>query len=255
IVGVLALLAWAVGAGSLVSFISETVMTGFKAGVALHLASTQLPKLFGFKGAHGDFWERIGYFLGHLSDTNRASLALGLAALGVLALGKRFLPNRPVALFVVIAGIASAGALGLAARGVALLGEVPQGLPVPGLPAMHLSDVNALLPLALACFMLGAVETAAIGRMFARKHGHPLDSHQERLPPPRARDRPPGAALPGGPPAGPAAAGPGGDRAHGRHRTVQGVRAAPAVAVQPGRVRGGRGRRPGRPRLGPRAGA
>ena len=44
-VAVLALAAWLFGAGSLVSFISETVMTGFKTGVALHLASTQLPKL------------------------------------------------------------------------------------------------------------------------------------------------------------------------------------------------------------------
>ena len=33
----------------------------------------------------------------------------------------------------------------------------------------------------MACFLLGAVETAAIGRMFARKHGYRLDSDQEFL--------------------------------------------------------------------------
>ena len=181
LVAVMAFGAWAFGAGSLVSFISETVMTGFKTGVALHLASTQLPKLFGFKGAHGDFWERIGHFFSHLSETNSASLALGAAALGVLFLGKKLLPNRPVALLVVVAGIAAAGALGLAARGVALLGTVPEGLPLPALPPIQLSDVNRLLPLALACFLLAAVETAAIGRMFARKHGYRLDSNQELL--------------------------------------------------------------------------
>ena len=99
----------------------------------------------------------------------------------MLLLGKRLLPNRPVALLVVVAGIAAVPMFGLAARGVALLGEVPQGLPVPGLPAVHPSDLNALLPLAMACFLLGAVETAAIGRMFARKHGYRLDSNQEFL--------------------------------------------------------------------------
>ena len=93
IVAVLAFAAWAFGAGSLVSFISETVMTGFKTGVALHLASTQLPKLFGFKGAHGDFWERMGHFFSHLSETNPASLALGAAALGVLFLGQEAAPE------------------------------------------------------------------------------------------------------------------------------------------------------------------
>ena len=45
---------------SIVNFVSETVLIGFKAGVALYLASTQLPKLFGIHGSHGDFWERIG---------------------------------------------------------------------------------------------------------------------------------------------------------------------------------------------------
>src|SRR6185437_16191391 len=57
LVAVIALIAWAVRAGAIVSFISESVMVGFKCGVALFLASTQLPKLFGLHGAHGDFWE------------------------------------------------------------------------------------------------------------------------------------------------------------------------------------------------------
>jgi sulfate permease, SulP family len=181
IVAALALLAWALNAGTVVSFISETVMVGFKTGVALHLAATQLPKLFGFHGAHGDFWERVGHFLSQLDETNPASLGLGAAALGLLLLGKWLLPNRPVTLLVVVAGIASVPLLGLAGRGVALLGEVPQGLPAVGPPGIHPSDVNHLLPLAMACFLLGAVETAAIGRTFARKHGYRLDSNQELL--------------------------------------------------------------------------
>ena len=138
LVAALGLVAFLLHAGSLVSFISETVMTGFKTGVALHLASTQLPKLLGFKGSHGDFWERMGHILSHLRETNPTSLALGVCALGLLILGKRLLPNRPVSLLVLVAGIAAVPLLGLADRGVALLGEVPQGLPAPGLPASTL---------------------------------------------------------------------------------------------------------------------
>ena len=51
----IAFVAWLARAGAIVNFISESVMTGFKCGVALYLASTQLPKLFGFHGAHGSF--------------------------------------------------------------------------------------------------------------------------------------------------------------------------------------------------------
>ena len=177
----IAFIAWAVKAGSIVNFISESVMIGFKCGVALFLASTQIPKLCGVHGAHGDFWENSGNFLKHINRTNPTSLAIGLAALAVLIAGKIFLKNKPVALFVVIGGIAVSMLLGLDARGVKLLGTVPAGLPAPGLPAVTWTDLNTLLPLAFACFLLGAVETAAIGRTFAAKHGGRLDSSQEFL--------------------------------------------------------------------------
>src|SRR6188508_830645 len=78
-VAAIAFAAWAVRAGTAISFFSETVLVGFKAGLALYLASTQLPKLFGFKGTHGDFWERSAYFISHLGDTHRVSLLVGLA--------------------------------------------------------------------------------------------------------------------------------------------------------------------------------
>src|SRR6266481_4230526 len=181
IVGALGFIAWLAKAGVIVNFVSESVLVGFKCGIALFIASTQLPKLFGFKGSHGDFWERSGYFFSHLRETNGASLLLGLCALAVLLLGKRFLKNKPVALFVVIAGILAAASMDLGKLGVKLLGEVPQGMPPFGLPAIHASDLNDLLPLALACFLLGAVESAAIGRMFAVKHGYRFDANHELL--------------------------------------------------------------------------
>ena len=181
LVALIAFLAWLVRAGGIVNFISESVLVGFKCGVALYLASTQLPKLFGFSGSHGGFWERANHFVTHLHETNAAALALGVGALAALLIGKSLFKHRPVALFVVIGGIVLTSLAGLEQRGVKLLGDVPQGLPRPGMPAITLSDLNALLPLAMACFLLGAVETAAIGRMFAAKHGGRLDANREFL--------------------------------------------------------------------------
>jgi high affinity sulfate transporter 1 len=177
----IALAAWLLRAGVLVDFISETVMIGFKMGVALHLISTQLPKLFGFKGTHGDFPERLHYFLVHLHETNALALAVGAGALVLLLMGKSWLKNKPVALFVMAAAILVSLAGELGAHGVRLLGRMPQGLPAIGWPAVSAADLNDLLPLAMACFLLGAVETAAIGRMFALKHGYRLESNRELL--------------------------------------------------------------------------
>jgi high affinity sulfate transporter 1 len=180
-VAVIACAAWLVRAGTAVGFFSETVLVGFKSGLAFYLASTQLPKLFGFKGAHGDFWENSGYFISHLGNTNETALLVGGAALGVLIAGKLWWKNRPVAFLVVIGALLAARLLNLEARGVSLLGDVPQGLPSLGLTMVDRHQVEALLPVALACFVLGAVETAAIGRMFAQKHGYRFDPNQDLL--------------------------------------------------------------------------
>ena len=181
LVSLIAFVAWLARAGVMVHFISESVMTGFKCGVALFLASTQLPKLFGFHGAHGSFWGNTSFFLKHLNETNSMSILVGGIALALLVLAKIFFKHKPVALFVVIGGIIAASTLSLETHGVKLIGAVPQGIPPLKVPSLYWRDLNELLPLALACFLLGAVETAAMGRMFAAKYGGRFDANQENL--------------------------------------------------------------------------
>ena len=181
IVAVIAFAAWMARSGRAIAFLPETVLVGFKSGLALYLASSQLPKLFGFSGTHGDFWDRSAYFLSHMPDTHGPSLVIGTAALAGLVAGRLWLKNRPIAFFAVIGGIAATRLLDLGGRGVKLLGEVPLGLPPIGLPQVSRGDVNDLLPVAAACVVLGAVETFAIGRMFADKHGYRLDPDRELL--------------------------------------------------------------------------
>lgn len=181
LVAALAATAWLIKAGSLVSFMSESVLVGFKAGVALTLASTQIPKLLGLGAVHAGVLDNFRHLAVHAGDTNKASLIIGCAALGILALGRVVLRNKPVSLMVVIGGIIAAGAAGLEARGVTLLGDLPPGLPRMGLPDVNRHDLNELLPLAMACFLLGAVETTAIGRMFASRQGGQLDANRELL--------------------------------------------------------------------------
>ena len=48
-------------------------------------------------------------------------------------------------------------------------------------PHVGRHELNDLLPLALASFVLAAVETSAIGRMFGQKHGNRFDANQELL--------------------------------------------------------------------------
>src|SRR5213592_114052 len=115
-------IAWAFRLSSLVNFISETILLGFKAGAALTIAMTQLPKLFGVKGGGEDFFERAWILGGQLGDSNTAVLLFGLAAIALLVMGERLFPARPVALFVVIASIVALSITPLAQMGFKTVG-------------------------------------------------------------------------------------------------------------------------------------
>src|SRR5215813_9935361 len=118
----MSVLAWLLRLSSLVSFISETILLGFKAGAALTIALTQLPKLFGVPGGGENFFERLWILGTQLGSTNFAVLGFGLAAIGLLVLGDRLLPGRPVALVVVAAAIALISTTSLAERGFSVVG-------------------------------------------------------------------------------------------------------------------------------------
>lgn len=181
VVAVLGAVAWLLRLSGLVSFISETILTGFKAGAAITIAMTQLPKLFGVSGGGDQFFERAWILAGQLGQTNLVVLAMGLAAVSLLLLGEKFLPGRPVALAVVALTIGATSLFALTDYGVSVVGALPPGLPEITWPSLRLRDVDGVLPLAAACFLLGYVESVSAGRTLAAKHGYEINPRQELL--------------------------------------------------------------------------
>ncbi|MDM0073719.1 SulP family inorganic anion transporter [Variovorax sp. J2P1-59] len=177
----LSILAWVLRLSSLMNFVSETILLGFKAGAALTIAMTQLPKLFGVKGGGEHFFERVVVLLGQLPGTNLAVLGFGLASLALLLAGEKLLPGRPVALAVVALSIVVLTVTPLAGLGLPVLGEVPTGLPHIRAPNLHLRDVDDVLPLAFACLLLAYVEGVSAARTLAERHGYAIDARQELL--------------------------------------------------------------------------
>jgi sulfate permease, SulP family len=181
VVGVISVIAWALRLSTLVSFISDTILLGFKAGAAFTIAMTQLPKLFGVKGGGESFFERVWTLALQLPDTNLVVLGFGLAALVLLVLGGKFLPGRPVALVVVALSIVVMAVTPLGTYGFSLVGELPQGLPVFTLPSLDARDVDGVIPLAFACFLLAYIEGVSAARSIAKKNGYEIDPRQELL--------------------------------------------------------------------------
>jgi high affinity sulfate transporter 1 len=181
VLGVMCLFAWLLRLSSLVALISETNLVGFKAGAALTIGMTQLPKLFGVKGGGESFFERAAILAGQLPETNLPVLAFGLAAIVLLLLGERFLPGRPVALAVVAVSIVLLSTTTLGELGFKIVGDLPAGLPELQRPSLRASDVDGIIPLAFACLLLAYVEGVSAARTLAQKNGYEIDARQELL--------------------------------------------------------------------------
>lgn len=180
------LLAWLLRLSVIVNFISESILTGFKAGAALSIIVTQLPGLLGVPGGGGDFFSRLVQIGRQLGDINPVVLAVGVAAIVLLVLGDKWLPGRPVGLVVVALSLLAVPLLALSDHGVSVVGQLPAGLPSFDLAQARLRDLDAdtcrqLASLAFACFLLSYIESISAARTFALKHGYEVDARQELL--------------------------------------------------------------------------
>jgi MFS superfamily sulfate permease-like transporter len=181
VVASMSVLGWMLRLSTLTSFISETILLGFKAGAGLTIASTQLAALFGVPGGGDHFFVRVLTVGKQLGDLHPATTAVGCAALALLLLGERLLPGRPVALMVVALSIVAVSLTPLGQAGLILVGTVPSGLPTLTVPALRPREVDGVIPLAFGCLLLAYIEGVSAARTFALKHGYPLDVRQELL--------------------------------------------------------------------------
>jgi MFS superfamily sulfate permease-like transporter len=105
----------------------------------------------------------------------------GLISLSLMILGDKLLPGRPIALLVVALAIIAVSLTGLAQRGISIVGVIPAGLPEFAWPSLRLRDVDGVIPLAAACFILAYVEGVSAARTLAEKHGYKINPRQELL--------------------------------------------------------------------------
>lgn len=181
ILGGMSLLAYILRLDSIINFISETVLTGFKAGAALTIILTQLPKLFGVPDGHGSFFSRFGGLVQQLNVTNYYVLVFGVIALILILLGEKYFRGKPIAIYVVILSILLISFTPLATQGFKTVGLIPAGLPKFHIPKLNIADIQSVMSLSFACFLLAYIESVSAARTIAQKNNYDIDPHQELL--------------------------------------------------------------------------
>ena len=165
-VGVILILASILRLGFVANFISEPVLVGFKAGIAVVIIVDQIPKILGIHFAKGAFLHNVGAIARGFSDLSIPTMMVGVLTMVCLAATERLKPHWPAPLLVIAAAISGVGLLGWQRYGLELVGAIPTGLPAFTVPDLGLA--GQLWPGALGMALMSFTETAAAGRAFAK---------------------------------------------------------------------------------------
>jgi MFS superfamily sulfate permease-like transporter len=176
-VGAILVLARLFRLGFVANFISDPVLTGFKAGIGLVIVVDQVPKVFGIHIEKAGWLRDVAAIARHLPETSIPTLAVGLGTLAIVIGLEHFAPKLPAPLLAVGGGIAASALFQLQASGVSIVGHIPSGLP-PFVPP-DLALLELLWPAAVAVALMSFTETIAAGRAFTAAGEPRPDPNQE----------------------------------------------------------------------------
>jgi len=148
--------------GTLVKYMPQPVITGFTAGIAVSIFSSQIKDLLGLDIASvpAEFFARWKAYAAHIGSLNPYAAGLALATLALLIALRRWRPTWPAFLIAVVVATLVTVAFNLPVDTiVAHFGPIPRELPMPHLPAFDLARMHELLPSAFTIAFLGGVES------------------------------------------------------------------------------------------------
>lgn len=175
--GVILIVAGYTGVGRMMRYVPMPVVTGFTAGIAVIIASSQIGDFLGLNTGPlpAEFIDKWGAYAGALGTVNWMALAVGAGTLAMLIGLKGVAPKAPGYLIAIVAATSAATLLGLPVETVGdRFHSMATGLPRPQLPHFSLPLLREVLPSAFVIAFLAGIEallsaTVADG-MTGRRH-------------------------------------------------------------------------------------
>ena len=165
--------------GFLADFLSQTVLVGFLTGVGFQVGIAVLGEMLGVETHSRRAIGQLGEVIDAHSSIHPTTACISVAVVAVI-MGLHWISSRiPGALIAVFLAIAASAYWDLAARGVEVIGPVSGGLPRISIPEIRPGDINALVPLAVSCFVMIVAQSAATARFYASRHHQQLDENDD----------------------------------------------------------------------------
>ncbi len=148
--------------GTLMKYMPQPVITGFTAGIAVSIFSSQIKDALGLRmgAVPAEFLPRWQAYAEHIGSIQPAALALTVLGVASIVGLRRWRPAWPGFLIALVACTAIAVILGLPTETIASrFGELPATLPPIEFPTIPFDRLRELLPGALTIAFLGGVES------------------------------------------------------------------------------------------------
>jgi len=170
--------------GSLVNFVSHSVVVGFTSGAAVVIATSQIKNALGLDlQSTGNFILNWVAVADNILATHLPSLVVAALTLITLIVIKRWRRKWPNMLIAMVVGSVATQALLLTSWSsvsqIALVGEIPSQLPPLSTPLITWDLLRQLAPGAMALGLLGLVEAVSIARSVATRSGQQIHGNQE----------------------------------------------------------------------------
>tara|TARA_R110002049_G_scaffold307590_2_gene508529 strand:+ start:1735 stop:3438 length:1704 start_codon:yes stop_codon:yes gene_type:complete len=166
--------------GSLINFVSHTVVIGFTAGAAILIATSQMKHVLGVFIPKGESFIHVWVDIYHqYSDINLYVLLVATSTVSSVILCKLLLPKLPNLLAGMLVGSYVGVYLGGESVGITFIGEIPAHLPPLSSPIFSIDTIKILAPEAFAIALLGLIEAVSISRAIAVKSNQQINSSQE----------------------------------------------------------------------------
>ncbi len=147
--------------GQVIKFIPHPVVTGFTAGIAVIIASSQVKDFLGLDidSVPADFIPKWAAYLSHIGAFDGATVMVGAAALLVIIGLRRYAPKMPGYLIAVVVAAILVAVFHVPVDTVgSRFPDIPSGLPMPSLPEWSFAKAREVLPAAFTIAFLAGIE-------------------------------------------------------------------------------------------------
>uniref|UniRef100_A0A2M3Z5P6 Putative sulfate/bicarbonate/oxalate exchanger sat-1 n=1 Tax=Anopheles braziliensis TaxID=58242 RepID=A0A2M3Z5P6_9DIPT len=191
VVGITQLIMCVCRLGVISFLLSDTLVSGFTTGAAIHVVTSQIKDLLGLTlPSVGSMFEIIKTYIEifrQITDVNWAAIIISAITIVVLVFNNEYLKPKvakrsvipiPIELIAVIAGTLLSKYLELQEKyAIKTIGNIPTGLPAPSLPDFSL--MPSIIIDSIPVTMVGYTVSVSMALIFAKKENYEIGFNQE----------------------------------------------------------------------------